>query len=92
MVGGHQQQHRNLKNVQQAASCHPSHLQPPALCCCLRHGAGSLFMDINPDLRPCVLGLLFCAAVQYGLGDLTDGGPTPKGRYNGGHEPYNEAW
>ena len=31
-------------------------------------------------------------AVQYGLGDLTDGGPTPKGRYNGGQEPYNEAW
>lgn len=30
--------------------------------------------------------------LQYGLGDLTDGGPTPKGQYNGGHEPYNEAW
>lgn len=41
------------------------------------------------------MGVLLDAAVvalQYGLGDLTDGGPTPKGRYNGGHEPYNKAW
>jgi hypothetical protein len=30
--------------------------------------------------------------LQMGLGDLTDGGPTPKGRYNGGQEPWNEAW
>jgi hypothetical protein len=34
----------------------------------------------------------YVCCLQMGLGDLTDGGPTPKGKYNGGQEPYNEAW
>jgi hypothetical protein len=37
-------------------------------------------------------GSLRVRAAQYGLGDLTDGGPATKGRYNGGQEPYNEPW
>lgn len=39
-----------------------------------------------------MLLLLLLYYLQYGLGDLTDGGPATKGKYNGGQEPYNVAW